>query len=67
MSRVQRPNISSGAHPLEQGQYTLPTLELDRLMKKIIQVIKAGGPGMIVYGRPRLGNIASKAYRPKKS
>lgn len=57
-----RPNINPGTHPLEQGQYILPTLEINRLMEKIIQIINDGGPGMIVYGRPRLGKTRATVY-----
>lgn len=59
---MDRPLIIPGTHPLEQGQYILPTLEINRLMEKIIQIIKDGGPGMIVYGRPRLGKTRATVY-----
>ncbi|MDQ8739160.1 ATP-binding protein [Paenibacillus sp. LHD-38] len=57
-----RPTITPGTHPIEQGQYILPTLEINRLMEKIIQIIKDGGPGMIVYGRPRLGKTRATIF-----
>ncbi|WP_044649337.1 ATP-binding protein [Paenibacillus terrae] len=59
---MKRPNIIPGTHPIEQGQYVLPTIEITRLMDKIIQIIKDGGPGMIVYGRPRLGKTRATMF-----
>lgn len=59
---MYRPNITPGTHPIEQGQYVLPTLEINRLMDKIIQIIKDGAPGMIVYGRPRLGKTRATMF-----
>jgi len=57
-----RPIIPPGTHPIEQGQYILPTLEINRLMDKIVQIIKDGAPGMIVYGRPRLGKTRATMF-----
>ncbi|MGM0883098.1 MAG: ATP-binding protein [Bacillota bacterium] len=57
-----RPLITPGTHPIEQGQYVLPTLEINRLMDKIIQIITDGAPGMIVYGRPRLGKTKATTF-----
>lgn len=57
-----RPMIPSGTHPIEQGIYVLPTLEIHRLMDKIVQIITDGAPGMIVYGRPRLGKTKATTF-----
>ncbi|MFX3634426.1 MAG: AAA family ATPase [Candidatus Pristimantibacillus sp.] len=59
---MTRPMIPFGAHPIEQGVYVLPTLEIHRLMDKIVQIITDGGPGMIVYGRPRLGKTKATTF-----
>lgn len=57
-----RPKITPGTHPIEQGLYVLPTLEISRLMDKITQIITDGAPGMIVYGRPRLGKTKATTF-----
>lgn len=50
-----RPHIPIGLHPVELGLYILATKEIQRLLEAICQNIKNHSPGMIVYGRPRIG------------
>ncbi|REE91524.1 hypothetical protein A8990_10431 [Paenibacillus taihuensis] len=57
-----RPMIPVGTHPIEQGQYILPTLQINRLMDKLVQVITDGAPGLMVYGRPRLGKTKATTF-----
>ncbi|MDF9839680.1 MULTISPECIES: ATP-binding protein [Paenibacillus] len=52
---MDRPNVPIGTHPIEQGHYLMPTKEVLRLMVKITNIVDSRLPGMIVYGRPRLG------------
>lgn len=54
--------ITPGTHPIEQGQYILPTLQIDRFMDKLVQVITDGAPGLMVYGRPRLGKTKATEF-----
>ncbi len=51
----RRPQVLNGAHPVEQGLYILATKEIQRLLEAVCQNIKNHAPGMIVYGRPRIG------------
>lgn len=59
---LDKPRIPVGTHPIEQKQYILPTLEILRLMDVVKQIITNGLPGMIVYGRPRLGKTFSTLF-----
>lgn len=59
---IIRPMIPAGTHPIEQGQYILPTLQINRLMDKLVQVITDGAPGLMVYGRPRLGKTKATTF-----
>ncbi|WP_051289903.1 ATP-binding protein [Paenibacillus massiliensis] len=47
--------IPVGTHPVEVGHYLLPTKEVLRLMDNLKKIVLNRLPGMIVYGRPRLG------------
>ncbi|MCY9589843.1 AAA family ATPase [Paenibacillus chitinolyticus] len=59
---MERPNIPAGTHPIEQGHYLLPTKEVLRLMKSISKIVNNRLPGMIVYGKPRLGKTSAVKF-----
>ncbi len=61
----QRPYIPKGSHPIETGNYNLPTCEILNLYDEISRWINNRSPGAIVYGRPRLGK--TRAIRFVKS
>ncbi|KEQ22515.1 AAA family ATPase [Paenibacillus tyrfis] len=56
---MNRPVIPAGTHPIEQGGYILPTMEVKRLMESLTKIVINRLPGMIVYGRPRIGKSIS--------
>lgn len=47
--------VPVGTHPIEVGHYKLPTKEVIRLMDNLKKIVLNRLPGMIVYGRPRIG------------
>ncbi|WP_410768713.1 ATP-binding protein [Fontibacillus sp. BL9] len=49
------PHVKIGTHPIETGDYIIPTKEVLRLMGSIMKIVNNRLPGMIVYGRPRIG------------
>jgi hypothetical protein len=51
----KRPYVPKGSHPIETGNYNLPTAEILKLYDGISRWINNRAPGAIVYGRPRLG------------
>lgn len=52
---MERPQIQIGTHPIETGDYIIPTKEVLRLMGSMTRIVNNRLPGMIVYGRPRIG------------
>lgn len=56
------PIVPTGAHPIEQGGYILPTMEVKRLMESLTKIVINRLPGMIVYGRPRIGKSRSVEF-----
>lgn len=52
---LNRPIISAGTHPIETGQYLIPTNPVLKLYKEVCRWINYRIPGGIIYGRPRLG------------
>ncbi|RCW40581.1 AAA family ATPase [Paenibacillus prosopidis] len=59
---MERPNVQVGTHPIEQGHYLIPTKEVLRLMESIYKIVNNRLPGMIVYGRPRLGKTSAVKF-----
>ncbi|GGD62816.1 ATP-binding protein [Paenibacillus nasutitermitis] len=59
---MERPNIIVGTHPIEMGHYLMPTKEVLRLMEGIFKIVNNRIPGMIVYGRPRLGKSSAVKF-----
>ncbi|WP_010503833.1 ATP-binding protein [Paenibacillus elgii] len=59
---MNRPILPAGTHPIEQGGYILPTMEVKRLMESFMKVVNNRLPGMIVYGRPRIGKTKSVEF-----
>ncbi|TVY02168.1 ATP-binding protein [Cohnella terricola] len=59
---MNRPNVTPGTHPIEQGHYIVPTREVLRLMESMIKIVANRMPGMIVYGRPRIGKSKAVEY-----
>jgi len=57
--KMERPKLPLGTHPVEMGGYILPTMEVKRLMERLTRVVMNRLPGMIVYGRPRIGKTKS--------
>jgi len=57
--------IQHGLHPIENGQYILPTKEVMRLMNTLKQIVINRLPGMIVHGRPRLGKSWAVKFASK--
>lgn len=51
----QRPIIPKGSHPVETGNYHIPTNEILSLYSEVSKWIINRSPGGIIYGRPRLG------------
>lgn len=48
-------HVDIGTHPIETGDYIIPTKEVLRLIGGITKIVNNRLPGMIVYGRPRIG------------
>ncbi|TVX93262.1 ATP-binding protein [Paenibacillus agilis] len=67
---MNRPSIPNGVHPVEQGHYVLPTREVLKLMETLMKTVSNRSPGIIVYGRPRIGKSSSiqfaMRYIPEK-
>src|SRR5690606_29039001 len=59
---LTRPQIAIGTHPIEQGHYVLPSKEVLRLMNGILKIVNNRLPGMIVYGRPRIGKTSAVKF-----
>lgn len=47
--------VEKGQHPIETGSYRLPTKEIINLYAVVSRLIANRSPGVIIYGRPRLG------------
>ncbi|MGG0815514.1 hypothetical protein ABE142_23045 [Paenibacillus alvei] len=56
---MNRPYIPEGIHPIEQGHYVLPTREVLKLMETLMKTVSNRNPGIIVYGRPRIGKSSA--------
>lgn len=54
-SDLQRPNVPPGTHPIETGQYLIPTNPVLKMYKEVSRWITYRIPGGIIFGRPRLG------------
>lgn len=54
-----RPLIPKGSHPIENGNYCIPTNEILSLYAEVSKWISNRSPGGIIYGRPRLGKTRS--------
>lgn len=59
---MNKPKVSIGTHPIEQGHYLVPTKEVLRLMESLIRIVNNRFPGMIVYGRPRIGKTSAVKF-----
>lgn len=57
-----RPMVQIGTHPIEQGHYLIPTKEVLRLMEAMSRIVSNRLPGMIIYGRPRLGKTSAVKF-----
>ncbi len=57
-----RPTITKGQHPIETGNYYLPTNAIIELYAVVNRWISNRSPGGIVYGRPRLGKTRAIRY-----
>lgn len=62
MLELDKPKVLPGTHPIEQGHYLIPTTEVLRLMESITKIVNNRLPGMIVYGRPRLGKTSAVKF-----
>jgi hypothetical protein len=51
----QRPIIPLGTHPIETGQYLIPTNPVLKMFNEVCRWINYRISGGIIYGRPRLG------------
>ncbi|SDD53498.1 AAA domain-containing protein [Paenibacillus sp. CF095] len=54
--------VPVGTHPIEVGHYKLPTKEVIRLMDNLKKIVLNRLPGMIVYGRPRIGKTFAVVF-----
>ncbi|MDO3679739.1 ATP-binding protein [Paenibacillus ehimensis] len=52
---TNRPLIPVGSHPIETGEYLIPTNPVLRMFQDVTRWINYRYPGGIIYGRPRLG------------
>lgn len=52
---MEIPHVQIGTHPIETGDYIIPTKEVLHLMGSMMRIVNNRLPGMIVYGRPRIG------------
>lgn len=59
---MDKPHVQIGTHPIEQGHYLIPTKEVLRLMGSITKIVNNRLPGMIVYGRPRIGKTSALKF-----
>lgn len=59
---MDKPYVQIGTHPIEQGHYLIPTKEVLRLMGSITKIVNNRLPGMIVYGRPRIGKTSALKF-----
>jgi hypothetical protein len=59
---MDKPYVQVGTHPIEQGHYLIPTKEVLRLMDGITKIVNNRLPGMIIYGRPRLGKTSAVKF-----
>ncbi|KAA8745347.1 ATP-binding protein [Paenibacillus sp. UASWS1643] len=59
---MNKPMVRIGTHPIEVGHYLLPTKEVLRLMESLKKIVMNRLPGMIVYGRPRIGKTYAIKY-----
>lgn len=57
-----RPIIPKGSHPIETGNYHIPTNEILNLYTEVSKWILNRSPGGIIYGRPRLGKTRSVKF-----
>lgn len=57
-----RPIVTKGQHPIETGNYHLPTNAIIELYTVVSRWISNRSPGGIVYGRPRLGKTRAIRY-----
>ncbi len=57
-----RPILLKGQHPIETGNYYLPTNAIIELYAVVNRWISNRSPGGIVYGRPRLGKTRAISY-----
>lgn len=62
---AERPSIPAGTHELELDAYLLPTNEIRKLLKKLVEWIEVRSPGGIVYGRQRRGKTQAISYIQK--
>lgn len=63
---MERPKVQVGTHPIELGHYLIPTKEVLRLMDAMIRIVNNRLPGMIIYGRPRLGKTSAVKFAIEK-
>lgn len=61
-----RPFIPKGSHPVETGNYLIPTNEISRMYEHVLSWIENRSPGAIIYGRPRLGKSRATSYLVKR-
>jgi hypothetical protein len=59
---LNRPLIPTGVHPIETGQYLIPTNSILNMFKEVCRWINYRIPGGIIYGRPRLGKTRAIKY-----
>lgn len=59
---IIRPVINKGEHPIEIGNYYLPTNSIIEFYAVANRWIQNRSPGGIVYGRPRLGKTRAISY-----
>lgn len=55
INEQERPMLSTGTHPVESGQYLIPTNPVLKMFNEVCRWINYRIPGGIIYGRPRLG------------
>ncbi|NOU96208.1 AAA family ATPase [Paenibacillus sp. LMG 31456] len=57
-----RPLVSIGHHPIETGQYVIPTKEILKVNSVVKDWVVKRASGGIIYGRPRIGKSQALKY-----
>jgi len=55
----RRPKVHPSAHPIESHRYLIFTPAIDVFFRRVLQWIKSGASGGMIYGKPRHGKTSA--------